>query len=65
MLEPRLLQPCFQVAGTACSEKRATPNLPTNIVPTNTARVKLSGEIPRKSLLAWEFHPLKLRLCWS
>ena len=23
-----------------------TPNLPTNIVPTNIARVKLSGEIP-------------------
>ena len=42
-----------------------TPNLPTNIVPTNIARVKLSGEIPRKSLWAGEFQPLKLRLCSS
>ena len=42
-----------------------TPNLPTNIIPTNIARVKLSREIPRKSLWAWEFHPLQLRLCSS
>ena len=42
-----------------------TPNPPTNIVPTKIARVKLSGEIPRKSLWAWEFHTLELRLCWS
>ena len=42
-----------------------TPNLPTNIVPTNVARVKLSGKIPRKSLWAWEFHPFKFRLCSS
>ena len=42
-----------------------TPNPPTDIVPTNIARVKLSRKIPRKSLWAWEFHPFKLRLCWS
>ena len=43
-----------------------TPNPPTNIVPTNIiARIKLSGEIPRKSLWAWEFHRFKLTLCLS
>ena len=42
------------------NESKYMPNLPTNI-----ARVKLSGRIPRKSLGAWEFHPLKLRLCSS
>ena len=42
-----------------------TPNLPTNIVPTNIAWVKLSGKIPRKSLGTWESHPFKLRLCSS
>ena len=42
-----------------------TPKLPTNIVPTNIAWVKLSGKTIRKSLWAREFHPLKLRLCWS
>ena len=41
------------------SGKGGTPNLPTNIVPANIARVKLSGKIPRKSLWAWEFHPLE------
>ena len=40
-----------------------TPNPPTNIVPTNIH--KLSGKIPRKSLWALEFHPLRLRLCQS
>ena len=39
-----------------------TPNLPTNIVPANIARLKLSRKIPRKSLWTWEFHPFKLRL---
>ena len=42
-----------------------TSNLPTNIVPTNIAWVKLSRKIPRKSLWAWEFHPFKLRVCLS
>ena len=38
-----------------------TPNLPTNIIPTNIAWLKLSGKSP----WAWEFHPFELRLCLS
>ena len=42
-----------------------TPNLPTKIVPTNIARVRLPRKIPRKFQWAWEFHPFKFRLHWS
>ena len=35
------------------------PDLPTKIVPTNTAGLELSGESP----MNWELHPFKLRLC--
>ena len=36
------------------------PSLPTNIIPTKIARLKLSRSFPMD--LAWEFHPLTLRL---
>ena len=39
-------------------ENRCMPNLPTSIVPTNIAWVKLSRRVLRKSLWTWEFHIL-------
>ena len=38
-----------------------TPNLPTSIIPTKIARLKLSGEFP----MGLEIPPLKSRLCLS
>ena len=38
-----------------------TPNRPTNITPTNMARVKLFGKSP----MDMRVPPLRLRLCWS
>ena len=59
---------CYSIVDYAIAyamTRCGTPNPPTNIVPTDIARVKLFGEIPRISLWAWEFHPFRLRLCSS
>ena len=57
--------PCRAAPALRNEPGHFTSNLPTNIVPTNITWVKLSRKIPRKSLWAWEFHPVKLRLCSS
>ena len=55
-------------SGQNISELRhhpATPNLPTNIVPTNIARVKLSGKIPRKSPMYLRIPHLKIKIVFE
>ena len=49
--DPGALNSCMHISPN-------TPNLPTNIVPTNIARLKLSGKLPR----GLEIPPLRIKI---
>ena len=59
VVRPAATVPARKATRTRALPLVATSNPPTNIVPTNIARLKLSGNITRKS------HPFNLRFCWS
>ena len=68
MYRPCCRPPCRWPRSACPGAPAAQPLRPISLLtlhPTNIAGVKLSGRIPRKSLWAWEFHPLNLRLCSS